>query len=101
MTNAFSRQKLTRRLERLGFRLDWGERGGWAYLDWRDSTGTERKLALGFLRLTQVKEFADWLEAQVFRMVPEVDKPQRGGTLRELLRRMAKEDKERRHGRSL
>lgn len=92
---SWQRQAVTKRLERLGFRFSAGKKqGGWVYHDWTDGRGEERRLAVGFTRLTQVKEFTDWLETQVLRTAPVKEKRgPRGGRLGDLFKRMAKEDK--------
>ena len=97
MTKGVSRQSqaIQKRLERLGFRFAPGpKQGGWVYHDWTDGLGDKRQLAVGFTRLTQMKEFADWLESQVLRTAPVKEKRgPRGGRLGDLFKRMAKEDK--------
>ena len=93
---SWQRQAIQKRLERLGFRLSAGKKqGGWVYHDWTDGLGDKRQLAVGFIRLTQVKEFADWLEAQVLLDIKTAKEKRgpRGGRLGDLLKRMAKEDK--------
>lgn len=92
---SWQRQALTRRLERLGWTItSWGRKGGWLSHSWVDSRG-ERRVIMGFLRLSQVKDFADWLEAQVLGVPVKAakEKGARGGRLPDLLKRMAKEDK--------
>ena len=92
---SWQRQAIQKRLERLGWRVNWGKKkGGWANHDWHDGQA-KRMVSVGFIRLTQVKEFADWLEAQVLLDIKTVKEKRgpRGGRLGDLLKRMAKEDK--------
>ena len=92
---SWQRQAIQKRLERLGFRFSAGKKqGGWVYHDWTDGLGNKRQLAVGFSQLTQVKEFADWLESQVLQTkAPKAEKRAKGGRLGDLFKRMAKEDK--------
>lgn len=106
------RQAITRRLDKLGWRMEWhkkrGRGGGWAHHDWEYQLplkagpgmpeekvgfkGLTRTVKVGFSRGDQVKEFVDWLESQVFKLTP-AEKRAKGGSLRDQLKRLEKEEK--------
>ena len=111
------RQAITKRLDKLGWTMDWhkarGKGGGWAHHDWeyqlplKAGPGMPEEKALeahltrtvkvGFNRGDQVKEFVDWLEGQVFEgqvfKVTPAEKRAKGGSLRDQLKRLEKEEK--------